>query len=140
MSARLAALLLADDHGDEFAQTAIVMPVLVFASLALINLTMAGFASVNANNAANYGARVGSVHQQEPGSASYQAAMQSINYAKIGDYSVSVTGGGFPGAQIQVAVTWTVPNFLGGLASFLGGSLDQDFTGTSVSVFRQEGW
>jgi hypothetical protein len=139
MFSRLVALLF-NKRGDEFAQTAIVMPILVFASLALMNLTMAGFASVNANNAANYGARVGSVHQQNPGSASYQAAMQSVSYAKIGEYSVSVTGGGFPGAQIQVAVKWNVPNFLASLASFLGGSLDQDFTGTSVSVFRQEGW
>jgi hypothetical protein len=139
MFARLLALLF-HKRGDEFAQTAIVMPILVFASIALMNLTMAGFASVNANNAANYGARVGSVHQQNPGSASYQAAMQSVSYAKIGEYSVRVTGGGFPGAQIQVAVTWNVPNFLSSLASFLGGSLDQDFTGTSVSVFRQEGW
>lgn len=137
---RVIFLLLADSRGDEFAQTAIAMPVLVFASLALMNLTMAGFASVNANNAANYAARVGSVHQQESGSAAYQAAMQSIHYAKIGDYSVNVTGGGFPGAQINVAVTWTVPNFLGSLAAFLGGDLSRDFSGTTVSIFRQEGW
>lgn len=140
MSARLVALLLADDHGDEFAQTAIAMPVLVFASIALMNLTMAGFASVNANNAANYGARVGSVHQQQPGRASYHAAMQSIQYAKIGKYSVSVTGGGFPGARINVVVKWKVPNFLGSLAAFLGGEMGKDFSGTSVSIFRQEGW
>jgi len=139
MLARLAALL-RDKRGDEFAQTAIVMPILVFGAIALMNLTMAGFASVNANNAANYAARVASVHQQEPGAAAYDAAMQSVSYAKIGEYSVNVTGGGFPGAQIQVAVTWNVPNFLGSLAAFLGGSLDDDFSGTSVSVFRQEGW
>lgn len=138
--ARLLALLLSDDRGDEYAQTAIAMPILVFASIALMNLTMAGFASVNANNAANYAARVGSVHQQDPGPAAYQAAMQSVGYARIGEYSVNVSGGGFPGAQIQVAVTWNVPNFLGSLAAFLGGSLDQDFEGTTVSVFRQEGW
>ena len=134
------ARFLANDRGDEFAQTAIVMPILVFASLALMNLTMAGFASVNANNAANYAARVASVHQQQPGTAAYQAAMQSVSYAKIGEYSVNVSGGGFSGAQIQVAVNWTVPNFLASLASFLGGSLNGDFKGTSVSVFRQEGW
>jgi len=139
-ASRLIILLLGNTSGDEFAQTAIAMPVLVFASLALMNLTMAGFASVNANNAANYGARVGSVHQQESGSAAYQAAMQSVSYAKIGDYSVNVTGGGFPGAQINVTVTWTVPNFLGSLAAFLGGNLNQDFSGTTVSIFRQEGW
>lgn len=134
------ARLLRDERGDEFAQTAIVMPVLVFLTIALMNLTMAGFASVNANNAANYGARTGSVHQRNPGQAAYQGAMQSIRHAPIGDYSVRVSGGGFPGARIQVRVTWRVPNFLASLAALLGGSLERDFTGTSISVFRQEGW
>lgn len=132
--------LLRSTRGDEFAQTAIVMPVLVLITIALMNLTMAGFASVNANNAANYAARVGSVQQQSPGSAAYQAAMVSINYAKIGEYTVGVSGGGFPGAQINVVVNWTVPNYMGSLLSFLGGSLGDDFGGTATSVFRQEGW
>ena len=52
--------LLHSRRGDEFAETAIVMPLIVLVTIALMNLTMAGFASVNANNAANYGARVGS--------------------------------------------------------------------------------
>ena len=51
-------------RGDEFAETAIAMPVVVLITIALLNLTMAGFASVNTNNAANYGARVGSVPGQ----------------------------------------------------------------------------
>jgi len=127
-------------RGDEFAQTAIAMPVIVLITIALMNLTMAGFASVNANNAANYAARVGSVTQQGAGGASYNAAMASISHAKIGEYSVSVSGGGFPGAQINVQVNWTVPNYMGGLLGFLGGSLSGDFEGTAASVFRQEGW
>ena len=127
-------------RGDEFAQTAIAMPVIVLVTIALMNLTMAGFASVNANNAANYAARVGSVTQQGAGGAAYGAAQTSISHAPIGEYSVAVSGGGFPGAQINVQVDWTVPNFIGGLMSFLGGSFSEDFRGTSVSVFRQEGW
>ncbi len=137
--------LLFNRQGDEFAQTAIAMPVIVLITIALMNialmnLTMAGFASVNANNAANYAARVGSVTQQGAGGAAYGAAQISISHAPIGKYSVAVSGGGFPGAQINVQVDWTVPNFIGGLMSFLGGSLSEDFHGTSASVFRQEGW
>ncbi len=127
-------------RGDEFAETAIAMPVMVLISIALMNLTMAGFASVNANNAANYAARVGSVTQQGAGGAAYGAAQQSIASAKVGTYTVGVNGGGFPGAQIQVEVGWNVPNYIGGLLSFLGGSISGDFHGAATSVFRQEGW
>ena len=128
-------------RGDEFAETAIAMPVILLVTIALMNLTMAGFASVNANNAANYGARIGSVYQQNVAEAAYGAAMQSVGYAKVGNYSVSVTGGGFPGAQINVTVTWDVPNLISGLLSFVGGkSLSGDLKGTAVSTFRQEGW
>ncbi len=126
--------------GDEFAQTAIAMPVIVLVTIALMNLTMAGFASVNANNAANYAARVGSVTQKGAGGAAYSAAMTSVSHAPIGEYAVSVAGGGFPGAQINVQVTWTVPNYMGGLLGFLGGNIGGDFQGTGTSVFRQEGW
>lgn len=127
-------------RGDEFAETAIAMPVIVLISIALMNLTMAGFASVNANNAANYAARIGSVTQQGAGGAAYGAALASTSHAPIGEYSVYVSGGGFPGAQINVQVDWTVPNYIGGLMAFLGGGLGDDFHGTSTSVFRQEGW
>jgi hypothetical protein len=132
--------LLTSRQADEFAQSAIALPLVVFITLAFLNLTMAGFASVNANNAANYAARVGSVAQSQPGQMAYSAAMQSISHAKIGDYSVNVSGGGFPGAQINVSVTWRVPNFLSGIAGLFGGGLDMDFSGTATSVFRQEGW
>ncbi len=133
--------LLLSRKGDEFAESAIAMPIMVLLTIALMNLTLAAFASVNANNAANYGARVGSVHQQAPASAAYAAAMQSINYAKIGSYSVSVTGGGFPGAQIDVQANWSVPNMMGGLLNFFGGSsLGGDIKGSATSAFRQEGW
>ena len=133
--------LLLSRRGDEFAETAIAMPVIVLVTIAHMNLTMAGFASVNANNAANYGARVGSVHQQGPASAAYDAAQQSTEYASVGDYSVAVSGGGFPGAQINVQVDWSVPNLMGGLLGFFGGdSSDADIKGMAMSVFRQEGW
>ncbi len=128
-------------RGDEFAETAIVMPIILLVTIALLNLAMAGFASVNANNAANYGARVGSVHQQSVASFAYSAAEQSVSYAKIGTYTVSVVGGGFPGAELSVTVTWDVPNLMGGLLSFVGGSsLGGDIKGSAVSTFRQEGW
>lgn len=133
--------LLCSRRGDEFAETAIAMPVIVLVTIALMNLSLAGFASVNANNAANYGARVGSVTQQGAGGAAYSAAITSISHAPVGDYSVGVSGGGFPGAQITVRVDWRVPNYMGGLLGFLGGGgLAGDIQGNATSAFRQEGW
>ena len=55
---------------------------LLLTSLACLVLgvsALAGFASVNAANAANHGARVGSVYQQQSSGAAYSAAMQK-NY------------------------------------------------------------
>ena len=133
--------LLLSRQGDSFAESAIVLPIILLVTIALMNLSMAGFASVNANNAANYGARVGSVHQQGPAAAAYAAAQQSISYASVGDYTVSVSGGGFPGSQINVQVGWSVPNIMGGLLDYLGGSdLGADIRGDATAVFRQEGW
>jgi len=107
----------------------------------MITGAMAGFASVNANNAANYGARIGSVYQQGQGRAAYNAAMQSINNARIGEYSVTVTGGGFPGAQIAVQVNWSVPSLLDPLIALVGGGgIGSHIKGSAVSAFRQEGW
>ncbi len=127
-------------RGDQFAQTAIVLPVVMLATMGLFDMTMAGFASVNANNAANYGARVGSVTQRGAGSAAYAAALTSISHAAVGDYTVSVSGGGFPGAQINVDVTWEVPNHMATITTIWGGTGNTDLGGTSAATFRQEGW
>ena len=126
-------------RGDEFAQSAIAFPVVVLLLMALFNMSIAGFASVNAANAANHGARVGSVYQQQSAGYAYSAALESISYAPVGNYQVTVSGGGFPGATIVVTVNWRVPNYIAPLVSFFGGSMG-DLSGTSSASFRQEGW
>lgn len=126
-------------RADEFAQAAIALPLLVLLTIALLNLTMAGYASVNASNAANYGARVGSVHQKNVAGTAYTAAQEAISHALVGRYTISVDGGGFPGAQINVRVDWEVPNYLDALLAFFGGGA-VELKGSAVSTFRQEGW
>jgi uncharacterized Tic20 family protein len=42
-------------------EAVITFPILVLLTFSMINLVMAGFAAMAANNAANYGARIGSV-------------------------------------------------------------------------------
>ena len=126
--------------GDQFAQTALVLPVIMLSTMGLLDMTMAGFASVNANNAANYGARIGSVTQRGAASAAYSGALTSIAHAEVGDYIVNVSGGGFPGAQIAVCVEWEVPNHMASISTLWGGTADSRLGGTSISTFRQEGW
>jgi hypothetical protein len=137
---RAFARLLRDRRGDEFAQSAIVLPIVVLLTMALMNLAVAAFASVNANNAANYGARMGSVAQQGSASVAYGAAMTSISHTPVGTYGVHVSGGGFPGAQITVTVNWSVPNYMGSLLGFFGGGFSGPIKGSASAVFRQEGW
>jgi hypothetical protein len=134
---RLSSML--NRRGDEFAQSAIAFPVVVLLLFALFNLAEAGFASVNAANAANYGARIGSVQQHGSAGAAYSAARESISHAPIGDYQVTVSGGGFPGATIVVDVIWSVPNYMAPLLAFFGSS-SGDLGGSASSTFRQEGW
>jgi hypothetical protein len=127
-------------RGDEFAESAIAFPMVVLLLISLFNLSLAGFASVNAANAANYGARIGSVYQQGSGGAAYSAALQSISHAPVGSYQVSVSGGGFPGATLLVSVTWNVPNYMAPIMAFFGSSSGRNLGGTASATFRQEGW
>ncbi|MDK2981350.1 MAG: hypothetical protein PWQ55_1697, partial [Chloroflexota bacterium] len=48
------------------AEAAITLPVVLLLTFAMVNLAMAWYAAVAASNAANYGARVGSVSQTSP--------------------------------------------------------------------------
>ncbi|MDT8898267.1 hypothetical protein QYE77_08305 [Thermanaerothrix sp. 4228-RoL] len=124
----------------ELDEAALALPVLLLVSLALVNLALLGFAAVNAGNAAEYGARMGSVAlANQPGEA-YSAALTKVNAVRVGSYTVSVSGGGRPGARIEVAVTYRVPNYFGGLASLFGVSTPSQFQGTARAYFRQEGW
>lgn len=122
------------------AEAAITLPVVLLVAFAMINLALAGFASVNAANAANFGARAGSVAQVNPAGVACGAAERAISNARIGEYQVAASGGGAPGAQIIVAVSWRVPNYFAGLAAFFGAGSSSDFNGIVHSSFRQEGW
>ena len=132
---------LSDKHGD-LAQAALTLPILILVSLGLVNLALFGIAGMNATNAANYGARIGSVNQNNPAWAARQAALSKLNAASIGEYSVSVShaNGTGRGSLLQVRVTYSVPNYLRGLAALYGGKMSPRFTKSTVSYFRMEGW
>ncbi len=121
---------------------ALVAPLLILVTLALVNLAMLGMAGVSANDAANYGARVGSVAQSNAAGYARSAALSKLSAAPgIGTYTVQVqTVGNSRGGLMRVAVTYTVPNYFHGVAAMLGANMDPTFKKTAVSYFRREGW
>jgi hypothetical protein len=128
-------------RGQSLAEFALVAPAFMLALLAMFNLSMAGFAAVSASNAANYGARRGSVVQGGGAAAvAAAAAQQQAEAFGVGKYDVFAYGGSRRGAQVVVVVDWQVPNFIGGLMAYFGDGISGDFSGSISSSFRQEGW
>jgi Flp pilus assembly protein TadG len=127
-------------RGTAALEMAIAIPMVLLLSLGMANLALTAYCSVAAANAANYGARVGSVSQQNPAGRAIAAAEGHANQTGIGEYTVSAYGGGRRGSQIVVEVHWEFDNWFGGLMSFFGGSLPGQFQGNARSTFRQEGW
>jgi hypothetical protein len=131
---------LLSDLSGELDEATLVLPLLLLISLGLVNLAILGFSAVNAGNAANYGARMGSVAQSDPAGVAASSASQMLSAIPVGEYAVSVSGSGLPGDRIVVQVSYSVPNFFGGLAGFFGVSTPGVFSSTVTSTFRQEGW
>ena len=128
------------DRRGEMDEAAIVFPVMLLLAIGLVNMALLGVAAVNAGNAANYGARMGAVAQANPAGIAYASASQAVQAAPVGAYGISVSGGGAPGSAITVSVSYTVPNYFASIAAFFGAGMPEQFTGTAVSHFRQEGW
>lgn len=126
-------------RGAAMVEAAITLPVVVLLTFAMANLAMAWYAAVAASNAANFGARMGSVSQTDPIGTAVAAAQTRLDSISVGSYAISGSGGGFRGAQVNISVDWTVPNYIGGLMALVGGD-PLNFSGTALSSFRQEGW
>jgi hypothetical protein len=128
------------DRGGELDEAVMVLPVLLLISIGLVNLAMLGFASLNAGNAASYGARMGAVAQSNAPGIAAASAYQMLSHAPVGSYAVSVSGSGIPGDRLAVQVSYSVPNYFAGLANLFGVGTPPSFSNTAISYFRQEGW
>jgi len=124
-------------RGD-MVEGALTLPLMTLVTLALVNLALAGYASVTANNAVNYAARIAAVSQQNVTGEALNAANHALQ-AGIGDYTVAIQADSQPGGLVQVNVQWEVPNFFGSLMPFFGAP-NEPINGEAVSVFRKEGW
>lgn len=128
------------DRRGELDEAVFVIPVLLLVTFGLINFGILGYASVSASNAANYGARMGSVAQTNPNGVALSSANKMLSGTAVGSYAVSVSGGGAPGSMIQVNVKYQVPNYFAGLTRLFGVGTPGTFGGTAMADFRQEGW
>ena len=128
-------------HGrrGDMVESALTIPLLILVTLAFVNLALAGYASATAQNAANYGARMGAMAFTGAGGRAWQATLDVLSDAMVGAYSVSVTATDTPGGQVRVAVNWQVPNFFAGLMPLFGQSAG-DIHGRAEAVYRKEGW
>lgn len=124
-------------RGD-MVEGALTLPLVALVTLALVNLAMAGYASVTANNAVNYAARVASVSQNNVTGEAMNAANRALS-AGIGEYAVSIQADNYPGGLVQVAVAWEVPNLFGSLMPLFGAD-NEPLNGEARSAFRKEGW
>ncbi len=122
----------------DMVESAITLPVMMLLALALVNLALAGYASVTATSAASYAARIGAVTQSNPAGQAMSAA-QDVLRAGVGNYHVSVRADRNPGGKVVVRVQWEVPNLFGSLMPLFGAS-SGPLRGEAVSSQRKEGW
>lgn len=133
-------LRLVDDPRGNMVEAAITLPVTLLVFVFAVNMALAGYASVNANNAANFGARQGSV-SSDPVNTAQITAEQAVSQYQVGNYSTTIVAAGQRrGDLLGTQVHWSVPNFFAPLVNLFGAGMDTDLSGDAISYFRVEGW
>lgn len=128
-------------RGLEVIEAAATIPLMLFILTAIVNLGFVVYAQQAVQNAANYGARMGSTAQECRSCTAVGAAYEQINTTGLRNASVSVLApGGMVGSTLRIRVSAEVPNLLGPLAALLGGNLSQPFSVSAEATFRAEGW
>jgi Flp pilus assembly protein TadG len=134
--------MLFDKRGAEMAEAAISIPVVLMVLVVAMSIARAGYAAMAARNAANYGARVGSVAGDNAKSYAEQAAYASLKQSGIqGDFSVDAEVWGYGDSSVvSVTVSWSSPTLLAAVCSMIGEGCPDKFSGVQRSVWRREGW
>ncbi len=124
----------------ETIEAAATIPVMLLITAVIVQFGFAVYAQQAVQNAANYGARMGSVAQGCRSCVAQGAAESAAAQAGLISPSVSILApGGQVGSVLKVRVTARVPNLIGPLAAFFGGS-SSEMTVDADASFRAEGW
>lgn len=126
----------------EVVEAAATIPVMLLILVAIVNLGMAIFAQQAVENAANYGARMGSVAQDCRSCAAYGAASSAIARSGVHNPSVEILApGGVVGSTLRIRVSGEIPDLgLGSLMAFFGGGMNGPLRTSAEATFRAEGW
>jgi Flp pilus assembly protein TadG len=124
------------------AEAAITMPVVLLVLMFGINLSLVSHTALVAANAANYGARIGSVTKTNPKFWAETAARTALSQSTIGgkfsEPFAQVDEA--PGGAVTVTIHWEYPSVLSGLCSLFGGSCSSKFEGDAVALWKRERW
>ena len=128
--------------GLEVVEAVATLPVALLILVAMINLGFAVYAKQAVQNAANYGARIGSTAQTCRACVAYATASQTIRGTLVRNARVEILApGGSVGSVLKVRVNGEVPNLMGPLMSLIsGGQWSGPIHVSADAVFRAEGW
>jgi hypothetical protein len=125
----------------EVIEAAATLPVMLLILVALVNLGFAVYARQAVQNAAAYGARMGSVAQDCRACAAYSAASGAVAGSLVRNASVQILApGGTVGSILRIRVTGEVPNLMGPLMALNGGGGGGPIVVSAEATFRAEGW
>jgi hypothetical protein len=129
-------------HALEVLEAAATIPIMLLILVAVVNLGLAIYAQQAVQNAANYGARMGSTAQACRSCTAYGAAWSSISGSGVQNPGVEVLApGGVVGSTLKIRVTGEVPDLgLASLMAYFGGGRDGPFRVSAEATFRAEGW
>ena len=124
--------------GLETLEAVLTLPVMLMLMLSIVNLGMLAYGKQAVEDAAEYGARMGSVAQSSAiayASSSAQSSIQSKGIVQNAKVTI-LAAGASAGSMLTVQVTGEIPNVIG---AFIPG-LPSPFKVTAQSSFRKEGW
>lgn len=125
----------------EVLEAAATLPVMLLVLVALVNLGFAVYAQQAVQNAANFGARMGSTAQGCRACAAYGAAATTLEGTLVRNARVSILApGGTVGSLLRLRVEGEVPNLMGPLMALNGGAAGGPIRVSAEATFRAEGW
>jgi TadE-like protein len=124
----------------EVLEAVATLPVMLLILGAVVNLGMAVYAQQAVQNAANYGARMGSTSVACRSCEAARTAWTSLSQSGVHSPGVAIEApGGVVGSTLRIRASGDVPNLMGGLMAFFGQS-SGPIQVSAVATFRAEGW
>lgn len=126
-------------QGD-MVEAVLTLPLMMLLALALVNFAVVGQARSAAQNAAHFGARMGSVAIRDAEQEARRGAERALQHCLCRARVQLVRAQDAPGGEVEVRVEWEVDNHFHALLALFDGSATDTFQGTATASYRREGW